>query len=120
MSRFHVRADWRGPRVVNATGNAVDQAMTRAAMELLRQANHIVPHDTGALMRSGAWSYDPRTKRLAVSYGNTDVTYAVTVHEHPEWRFRQGRQGKWLERTWNDHGPRVAQWVADQLKRVLM
>lgn len=119
MSYVRVHVDWRGPRVTGMVDRVTDQSMTRAAMELLRQANHIVPHDTGALMRSGAWSYDRQAKTAVVSYGNTDVPYAVAVHEHPEWNFRQGREGKWLEKTWRTHGPRVARWVAEQVKRAL-
>lgn len=111
--------DWRGPRVTGLVDRTIDRAMTESAMELLRQANHVVPHDTGVLMRSGAWSYDRQAKIAAVSYGNTDAPYAITVHEHPEWNFRQGREGKWLENTWKRHGPGAARWVAEQVKRVL-
>ena len=111
--------DWRGPRVTGLVDRTIDRAMWQAGGELRRQSNHIVPHDTGALMRSCSLDYDPDTKTVVLSYGNTDVPYAITVHEHPEWNFRQGREGKWLENTWKRHGPRAARWVAEQVKRVL-
>lgn len=52
-----------------------------------------VPHDKGDLQGSGG--VDPDTDH-SVIVGYNKV-YAARLHEHPEYRFQKGRQGKYLE-----------------------
>lgn len=71
-------------------------ALFEAGGELLRQSTQIVPHDKGILQSTGSVypSSDPTEVTVYVGY---DTPYALRLHEHPEYRFQKGRQGKYLE-----------------------
>lgn len=47
-----------------------------------------------------------------VSY---DTPYAVRLHEHPEYNFQGGREGKWLEKTVNEKSKDVLALLAREL-----
>ena len=47
---------------------------------------------------SGAPVLGPRPE-ISISY---DTPYAARLHEHPEYNFREGREGKWLENALNE------------------
>lgn len=93
---IRTRLNWRGRQVTAAARAAAAAGLLEAAEALLEEANRTVPFDTGALMRSGESSLDREKLVSAVSY---DTPYAVRLHEHPEYRFRRGRRGKWLEQA---------------------
>lgn len=68
------------------------QGMIDVAREILRLSSFEVPHDTGLLQASG--DYDPVNDGVIVGYNKV---YAARLHEHPEYRFKKGRKGKYLE-----------------------
>lgn len=99
---------------------AVKQAGMRAlsdgAEHLLGEANKRVPHDEGNLQRSGIVSLDPNQGQANISY---DTPYAARLHEHPEYEFQEGREGKWLERTIEGpEGDRAMDYIAKEFKKV--
>lgn len=49
----------------------------------------------------------------AISY---DTPYTVKLHEHPEYQFQQGREGKWLENTMNEHGEEIFNKVSEKYR----
>lgn len=111
---------WNGQATSKELDKAIDKGMTDAMLMMLEESNRTCPHDTGHLQRSGAWSYDPGTKTGAVAYGaNYGVVYAVHIHEHPEYHFRQGRRGKWLELTWQEQAQTAVKWVRDTIEKTL-
>lgn len=59
--------------------------------EIIRLATAEVPLDEGTLMNSGA--VDEFAGHHAAGY---HTPYAARLHEHPEYRFRRGRKGKYL------------------------
>ena len=63
-----------------------------AADEILRLSNKEVPLDTGALSNSGR--VDAFPSYVEVGY---HTPYAHRLHEHPEYNFKNGRKGKYLE-----------------------
>lgn len=69
-----------------------EQAVHNIATEILRLATQRVPHDTGMLQNSG--NVIDEKDQSVVGYNKV---YASRLHEHPEFRFQKGRQGKWLE-----------------------
>lgn len=70
------------------------QAVHDIATEILRKATEVVPHDKGMLQNSG--NVIDEEDQSIVGYNKV---YAARLHEHPEYRFQKGRQGKWLENT---------------------
>lgn len=86
----------RAARMINKISGAVDRHMERAEDEvadtilLLSQAE--VPHDKGTLQNTGATDRD--SNGAFVGY---HTPYAARVHEHPEYNFKSGRKGKYLE-----------------------
>lgn len=94
-----VSVDFDTSRVAAAIGRisaAIDPLVEKAEDEvadtilLLSQAE--VPHRVGTLQNSGATDRD--SKGAFVGY---HTPYAARLHEHPEYNFRKGRKGKYLE-----------------------
>jgi hypothetical protein len=71
------------------------RGMNLAAERLLTLSTAVAPLDQGTLIASAqvepAQSIDDGA---AVVY---DTPYAARLHEHPEYQFQGGRQGKYLE-----------------------
>jgi hypothetical protein len=76
----------------------------------------MVPHETGALARSGAVSQDETGLVVAVSY---DTDYAVAQHENTELHHDQGRQAKFLQQAMETQRAQVAALVQGQLRKQL-
>lgn len=62
------------------------------ADELLRLSQLEVPFRQGHLLQSG--NTEPEMDYYIVGY---NTHYAARLHEHPEYNFRNGRKGKYLE-----------------------
>lgn len=60
--------------------------------EIMRLSQQEVPHDVGTLQNSGDVEQDG--DNVIVGY---HTPYAARLHEHPEYRFKKGRKGKFLE-----------------------
>jgi hypothetical protein len=60
--------------------------------EVLRLSQQEVPHDEGTLQNSGTVEQDG--DNVIVGY---HTEYAARLHEHPEYKFKKGRKGKYLE-----------------------
>jgi len=58
------------------------------------KANEQVPLDIGTLSRS--WSVEPLSNDIGFRMG-FHTKYAARLHEHPEYRFQNGRKAKYLE-----------------------
>lgn len=107
---------WKGNEIKKLIAKAKDSAMQDAAEEVLNRANKIVPHDEGTLERSGDAQVDK-----GIGYVSYDTPYAIRLHEHPEYNFQEGREGKWLEKTIKDKQTQKAarDYIADKLKKVM-
>lgn len=68
----------------NATAMAI-------GLEIMRLSQMEVPHDKGSLQNSG--TVEQIGDYVVVGYHEP---YAARLHEHPEYRFREGRKGKYL------------------------
>lgn len=104
---------WRGGKASHAVGKASEGATREAAEKILAEANKRVPYEYGDLERSaGVREY---RKVLYIFY---DQPYAVRLHENPQYNFRRGRRGKWLQRTLTDNFNRILGWIGDPWKRI--
>jgi CO/xanthine dehydrogenase Mo-binding subunit len=106
---------WHGPQVRKAVRELARRALWKASRELLKCANKRVPLDKGFLKRSGDTRVDARELEAVIFY---DTPYAVRLHEHPEYRFQRGREGKWLEKTIEAEQDRVLEWLAEELNKL--
>lgn len=91
-------------------------ALSGAGEYILQKSNETVPHDEGHLMRSGLVSQSTTKPEVHISY---DTPYARRLHEHPEYNFRNGRRGKWLEETMKEEKKKVRRYIADELRKAL-
>lgn len=82
-------------RVEQKVTDAVAEGTRNVAEDLLRRSQALVPHDTGTLQNSGHVEHFPNES--IVGYGGMANMYAIRLHEHPEFNFQKGRQGKYLE-----------------------
>ena len=110
-SRFTFRPD---PAGLARFDRAVEDALADAAGFLLDEANKTVPHMDGILAASGFTDGD--ALGWIVAY---DTPYARRQHEEMGWHHPGGRRAKWLERTFAEQGPRVREFIAEQIRRAL-
>lgn len=75
---------------------ARNKALKMVGDELLRLSNKEVPFDKGTLSDSGRVDVYPLTPKDTVEVGY-HTKYAHRLHEHPEYNFKNGRKGKYLE-----------------------
>lgn len=75
---------------------ARNKALKMVGDELLRLSNKEVPFDKGTLANSGRVDTHPFTPKDTVEVGY-HTRYAHRLHEHPEYNFKNGRKGKYLE-----------------------
>ncbi len=110
-SGFQVKVTFNPPNI--AVRRKAVEALDRAANNILEEANRMVPLDTGNLMRSGDTSLGDTDLTATIFY---DTPYAIRLHEHPEYTFQGGREGKWLERALNENRDRILAWMAAELE----
>lgn len=87
---------------------------TLAAERLLALSAEVVPLDQGTLLGSG--SVTPATdpeEGAAVTY---DTPYAARLHEHPEYNFQGGRQGKYLEGPALEHRKELGDIIRKEVR----
>jgi len=73
--------------------DAVLKGINDVASEIMRLSTYEVPHDTGMLQASGHVEPE-RDDEVIVGYNKV---YAARLHENPQYHFKKGRKGKYLE-----------------------
>ena len=84
----------KSTQFTKSMGQAANRVVNAIADEILRISKFVVPHDTGQLQNSGHVEKGRDENQAIVGYNKV---YAARLHEHPEYRFQKGRQGKYLE-----------------------
>lgn len=87
-------------------------ALTDALEYLLEEANRTAPIEENIMIGSGQVSVDRDALRGTISY---DTAYTVRQHEDLTLKHDPGRRAKWLERTWNEQGQRIATFMANRI-----
>lgn len=82
----------RLPKLENNIKRGVPKALEDIAYEVLRLSQKEVPHDEGTLQNTG--TVEEIFGEIVLGY---HTPYAARLHEHPEYRFKKGRKGKYLE-----------------------
>lgn len=85
------------------------------ANEVLRLSQFEVPHDTGRLQNSG--HIEPQYMQKAIVGYNT--VYAARLHENPQYRFKKGRKGKYLEDPIKNNLSVFRTYVADKVREAI-
>ncbi|SDZ00939.1 hypothetical protein [Thermoactinomyces sp. DSM 45892] len=93
--------------------NALFSGVIAGTEKMLSLSNENVPLDEGTLLRSGVASFSESKLSGCVSY---NTPYARRLHEHPEYRFQQGRKGKWLEDTTKQKQNEIVKTVQQTIK----
>lgn len=83
-------------KLTEIAGKKIDdnrqKAVHNIASEILRLSASMVPFDKGMLLNSG--NVIDEDEQSIVGYNKV---YASRLHEHPEYIFKNGRSGKYLE-----------------------
>lgn len=111
-----VRAVWHGAKVRADVRAAAADGLFDAAEHLLEHASRSVPFREGTLQKSGQADVDRAALEAAVSYA---TPYAVVLHEHPEYSFRDGRRGKWLELSLQERETAIRDFLITRLQEAL-
>lgn len=99
---------WRGGKASMLIGQEGHRSVLKAAERILEKSNSRTPFEYGDLVGSAGI----RTYRKVV-YIFYDQPYAVRLHENPQYNFKHGRRGKWLETTLREHAKDFVRWVAE-------
>lgn len=106
------RLKWNGDKIAAEVEAEANRALYKAGEYLLDEANKIAPKDEGTLIQTSG-----------VSVGNAIVSiyytqkYAPRLHEHPEYDFQNGRQGKWLEKTVLGNHEKVNRFLKKEMEK---
>lgn len=93
---MRIECKWYLAELNRAIEEGTQNALTKGLEIILEEASKKVPHDTGELQASGDIEVDASNKEGQVYYISPK---AVRLHEHPEYNFQNGREGKWLEKA---------------------
>ena len=96
--KANVTVKWYGDLAIEKQRTAAKKAIHDAAEYMLEESNKIVPFDLGELQTSGDTDVDVNLSGVSASIFY-DTKYAARLHEHPEYNFQNGREGKYLEKT---------------------
>lgn len=105
---------WRGDKVKANVAEQTKRALFQGCSHILNEANQIAPHDEGILTQTAGVDVDEQNMTGSVYYVQK---YAPRLHEHPEYNFQKGRQGKWLEQTVLSEGDKVRDYMANEIKK---
>lgn len=97
-------------RLARKMAEAQMHALKVIADELLRLSQLEVPFKVGHLMQTG--NTEPEADYYIVGY---NTHYAAKLHEHPEYHFRNGRKGKYLEDPMKMNLPIFRQYFDDAM-----
>jgi hypothetical protein len=115
MSKFKLK-NWRGGQITEDVRQGVGRALFKGASHILNESNNIAPKDEGTLIQTSGVDVDVDEGKASVYYTQK---YAVRLHEHPEYKFQGGRQGKFLEQAVTSEGKKVQKMIAEEIKDVL-
>ena len=114
--KANVKVKWYGDLAKESERKLAKVAIHDAAEFILQESNDIAPFDYGDLVRSGETDIEvkPTGINASVYY---DTPYAARLHEHPEYNFQNGRQGKYLEKTINKNKNIVKEYLISAYKK---
>ena len=88
-------------------------ALAEIANEVLRLSSLEVPLDTGNLMNSG--HTEKSGDEYLVGY---NTVYAARLHENPQYSFKNGRKGKYLESPIKNNLRVFREYYADSISKL--
>jgi hypothetical protein len=115
MARVQIR-NWRGREIIEEKNQAVAQSLYKGISHILNEANNIAPKDEGILIQTSDVDVDPVAGKASAFYVQK---YAPRLHEHPEYNFQGGRQGKWLEKATLANMDVVRDMIAKEIRERL-
>ena len=115
---MQVRIDWDGRHINDQMRQELVRALADGAEYILQESNKIAPLDEGTLTRSGNIDMGLQENKPAATVFY-DTPYAARLHEHPEYNFQNGREGKYLEKVFNREITAVRNFIAQRLRHLL-
>lgn len=116
-----MRIEW-DDTLTDDTKDEVAKIMGRAAESLLQYANNgsggKVPYRDGPLSQSGYTKVEVDIpKQLVTGIVGYTAPYALRLHENPQFNFRNGRRGKWLQLSLIERDAALKQYISKELER---
>ena len=113
--RVEVEVNSRFKDIAAQVGADLTKGVNLAAERLLALSSEVVPFDIGTLSASGQVERaQTPDEGAAVTY---DQPYAARLHEHPEYNFQGGRQGKYVEGPAMGNKDELGAIIARQVSR---
>ena len=113
--RVEVEVNSRFKDIAAQVGADLTKGVNLAAERLLALSSEVVPFDIGTLSASGqVEAAQTPDEGSAVTY---DTPYAARLHEHPEYNFQGGRQGKYVEDPALQHKAELGAIIAAEVRR---
>jgi len=113
MIKAKVKVKWDSKKAEMQIERAIKSGLEDACEYVLQESNKIAPFDMGGLTLSGNTDIEMGSKPKGSVY--YDTPYAVRLHEHPEYSFQNGREGKYLAKTLKNEQSKVKQILYNKL-----
>ena len=120
MMESSLEIKWYAGKVVRTEQRAAQKAVMHLAHEIQRDAQKIVPKDTGTL--EGSATTEPLgAGRIGarISFGGPASAYAARQHEEMGWSHGGGRQAKYLETPFKAKAPLAPPLIEAAVKAAL-
>lgn len=103
---------WQGDKIKGQVEKQAEQTMYKTGQYTLDEANKIAPKDEGTLIQTSGVASDAESANVYYTQ-----KYAPRLHEHPEYNFQNGRQGKWLEQTVLSNHDKLLQYMKNEMQK---
>lgn len=107
------------PKLMGVAVKGLREGLSGTAEELMRLGNQEVPFDKGTLMQSGDVDDSGLLQEHPEIVVGYNTPYAARLHEHPEYHFKNGRKGKFLEDPLKRNLQTFRDFIAEKIKAAL-
>jgi hypothetical protein len=116
-----VKSNWNSRKVMTAILPAAITGLERTAEEVAAEALIQVPRDEEVLAESMEMTPSENGQAVTISFGahGPASAYAARQHEDLTLDHPNGGKAKYLEDPMKTHGTRLAENVAEEVRRVL-
>ena len=107
------RVVWDDALAQRAAHEGIIDGIEASALVITAASSQIIPHLSGYLEGSGGIDIAENLETGTIYY---DTPYAARLHQHPEYDFRGGKRGKFLQSTMSGSRRKVLDMFGNGLK----
>ena len=113
VKMLNTRVRWYGGRILDSELAAANAGIEDVMEFILGESQDIAPFDEGTLITNSGTRVSPTSRSGSVFY---DTPYAVRLHEHPEYQFQNGREGKYLSKIMEREKGTIQNFLANAIR----